>query len=108
MRLSNLKLSKEGIHFVDKYEKPLPLGHAFNKIFNRFYNYYLDTKLFMMSFASWIPSHFIRNNIYRLCGIKIGKGSTIHLGARFYQPKNIEIGADTLIGFGALDRKSVV
>ncbi len=101
MRVSNLRLSTQGIHFVDKYDKPLPFGSAFRKIFNRFYNYYLDSKLFFMSLWSYFPSHFVRNNIYRLCGIRMGKGSTIHMGARFYQPKNIEIGADTLIGFGA-------
>lgn len=101
MRVSNLKLSKQGIHFVDKYDKPLPIGPAFTKIFNRFYSYYLDTKIFLMSFFAWIPSHFIRNNLFRLCGIKIGRGSTIHTGARFYQPANIRIGEDSLIGFGA-------
>lgn len=101
MRISNLRLSKQGIHFVDKYEQPLPFGHAFRKIFIRFYNYYLDTKVFIMSLVSLIPSHFLRNNFFRLCGIRIGKGSTFHTGARFYQPKNIEIGADTLIGHGA-------
>jgi acetyltransferase-like isoleucine patch superfamily enzyme len=101
MRISNLKLSKEGIHIIDKYEQPLPLGMAFTKVFNRFYSYYLDLKVFLMSLVSWIPSHFIRNIFFRFCGVRIGKGSTIHVGARFYQPKNIEIGADSLIGFGA-------
>lgn len=45
-----------------------------------------------------IPSHHIRRFFYRLAGMKIGKGSTIHMGARLYCPDNIEIGEDSIIG----------
>ena len=45
-----------------------------------------------------IPSHSFRRLIFRWAGVKIGKGSAIHIGARFYQPKNISIGKDTIIG----------
>jgi len=45
-----------------------------------------------------IPSHYLRRIFYRFAGIKIGKGSTIHMGARFYNPRNIEIGEDSIIG----------
>ncbi|OGK18047.1 hypothetical protein A3G67_04825 [Candidatus Roizmanbacteria bacterium RIFCSPLOWO2_12_FULL_40_12] len=45
-----------------------------------------------------MPSHNIRKLIYRLGGVKIGKGSTIHMGAVFYDPKGIEIGEDTIVG----------
>lgn len=44
------------------------------------------------------PSHFFRRFVYRLAGIRIGKGSTIHMGATFYQPSGIQIGKDTIIG----------
>jgi len=33
-----------------------------------------------------------------LAGMKIGKGSTIHMWANFFQPKNIKIGEGTIIG----------
>ncbi|MDO8341432.1 hypothetical protein A2422_02235 [Candidatus Woesebacteria bacterium RIFOXYC1_FULL_31_51] len=49
----------------------------------------------------WIghfPSHSVRNLKYRIFGIKIGKGSTIHMWASFFDPKNITIGEDTIIG----------
>ena len=49
-----------------------------------------------------VPSHHIRRFYYRLAGMKIGKGSTIHMGARFYNPENIEIGEDSIIGEGAV------
>lgn len=45
-----------------------------------------------------VPSHHVRRFFYRFFGMKIGKGSTIHMGARFYNPKNIQIGEDSIIG----------
>lgn len=48
--------------------------------------------------VGYAPFHCFRRFFYELAGIKIGKGSTIHMWARFYQPKNIVIGEDTIIG----------
>ncbi|OGM06990.1 hypothetical protein A2130_03770 [Candidatus Woesebacteria bacterium GWC2_33_12] len=45
-----------------------------------------------------IPFHILRNIKYKFFGIKMGKGSTIHMWANFFYPKNIEIGLDTIIG----------
>ncbi len=45
-----------------------------------------------------IPSHGIRLFFYRLSGMKIGKGSRIHMRARIYDPRHITIGNDTIIG----------
>jgi acetyltransferase-like isoleucine patch superfamily enzyme len=45
-----------------------------------------------------IPSHYVRRFFCRLGGVKIGKGSALHMGIRFYDPKNIEIGEDSIIG----------
>jgi acetyltransferase-like isoleucine patch superfamily enzyme len=45
-----------------------------------------------------VPSHYIRRLFCRLGGIRIGKGSTIHMGIRFYDPKNISIGEDSIVG----------
>jgi len=49
-----------------------------------------------------IPSHHLRRFFYRLCGIKIGTGSTIHMWANFYYPPNIRIGKDTIVGENAV------
>jgi len=65
---------------------------------NRFYNYCLDFKLMVLRWIGYVPSHIFRKTVYRLAGIKISRGSTIHMFANFYQPKNIEIGEDTIIG----------
>lgn len=84
--------------FKDKTGKTLSFGEALPKIFNRFYNYWLDFELMLLRWAGHIPSHIVRKMKYRFFGIKIGKGSTIHMWASFYQPKNIKIGEDTIIG----------
>lgn len=70
----------------------------FNKILNRIYNIFLDFELLILTWAGYVPIHFIRRLFYKLSGMKIGKGSTLHYGARFYQPNNIEIGEDSIIG----------
>jgi maltose O-acetyltransferase len=84
--------------FKDKDGKKLTLGQAAPKVVNRFYNYWLDFKLMKLRWAGHIPSHSLRNFFYRLAGIKIGKGSTIHMWASFFEPRNIEIGEDSKIG----------
>lgn len=48
--------------------------------------------------VGFIPLHSVRKFFYRLFGIKLGKGSTIHMMARIYDPRHITIGEDTLIG----------
>lgn len=56
----------------------------------------------LLHLVGYIPFHFVRKFFYRLGGIKIGKGSAIHMGARFYKPSGIRIGKDTIIGEGAV------
>lgn len=84
--------------FKDKTGKRLTWGEAVKKILNRFYNYFLDFKLMILRWVGHIPSHIVRIGIYRFFGIKIGRGSTIHMWANFFDPKNIVIGEDTIIG----------
>ena len=48
--------------------------------------------------VGFLPFHCWRRFFYRLSGIKIGKGSTIHMMARIYYPSGIKIGTGTLIG----------
>lgn len=93
--------------FTDKTGKKLSFKEAWPKILNRFYNYWLDFELMLLRWVGHIPSHSIRRIKYRFFGIKIGKGSTIHMWANFFQPKNIEIGEDSIVGDHAfLDGRS--
>lgn len=84
--------------FRDKYGKNLTFSQAWPRITNRVANYWLDLVLYKLTVTGYVPFHFYRRWVYRIFGIKIGKGSTIHMWARFYQPKNIVIGEDSIIG----------
>ena len=53
---------------------------------------------FLWWFVGEIPSHSFRNLFYRLSGMKLAWGSKIHMRARIYDPRNITIGKDTIIG----------
>ena len=55
-----------------------------------------------LHFIGNVPSHFVRRFFYRLAGMTIGKGSTLHMGAKFYKPEGIRIGEDTIIGEGVV------
>ena len=86
------------IMFVDKTGKKLTKKEVFQKIKNRLFNIFLEFEVFLLHLVGNLPSHHLRRFFYRLAGIKIGKGSTIHMGARFYDPRNISIGEDSIIG----------
>lgn len=82
----------------DKNGNQLKPDQILKKTINRFYSYILDFELMLLRGTGHIPLHSIRKVIYRVAGVKIGHGSTIHMWANFFQPKNIIIGADTIIG----------
>lgn len=72
------------------------------KVLRRISTIILEFVVMKLHFVGYIPSHHFRRFFYRLFGMKIGKGSTIHMGARFYNPRNIEIGEDSIVGEGAV------
>lgn len=82
----------------DKYGRELGLQEAWPKITTRLFNYWLDLALFKLILVGYIPLHSVRKAIYSLFGMVIGKGSTIHMWARFYDPRGIKIGDDSIIG----------
>ena len=82
----------------DKNGKNLSATEVTNKVMNRISNYFLDFELMLLRFVGHIPSHTIRNIKYKFFGMKIGKGSTLHMWALFFDPRNIMIGEDTIIG----------
>ena len=82
----------------DKEGRILKASEIFAKAINRLYNYWLDFELMLLRWVGCIPSHSLRNICYRAAGIKIGKGSTLHMWANFFEPKNITIGQGTIIG----------
>lgn len=87
---------------ADKTGKKLSPSETWNKLSNRILSVLLEFKVFIIHLLSYFPSHNVRKLIYRLGGIKIGSGSTIHMGVKFYEPKNITIGQDSIIGEGCV------
>lgn len=87
--------------FKDRMGRSLTTPQATGKIINRGFNLILDFELLIITWAGLIPSHLFRLLIYKMAGMQIGKGSRIHIGARFFYPANITIGQGTIIGDNA-------
>ena len=86
--------------FYDRMGRSLSSEEATGKIFNRFYNYLADFFLFWLHLLCLIPSHHVRRFLLRLAGAKIGKGTSVHMGCRYFSLKKIRIGEDSIIGEG--------
>ncbi len=82
----------------DKNGRLLTTDQVVNKAINRFYNYFLDFWLLILTLIGWIPFHTIRWFFYFLSGMKIHPSVRVHMWARFYNPCGITIGKGTIIG----------
>lgn len=82
----------------DKTGKTVTLKQLPKKVVNRIINIILDFELMVLRWVGFIPSHTLRKVFYILAGVKIGKGSTIHMWANFFEPNNITIGEDSILG----------
>lgn len=87
---------------IDKTGKNLSSQEVLSKVSNRLNTILLEFVVYILHCAGYVPCHIIRRFLYRLAGIKIGAGSAIHMWARFYDPRNITIGQDTIIGEGSV------
>lgn len=86
----------------DKTGKDLSSLEIGQKVMNRFYNIGIEFTVYVLHCIGHIPSHLVRKICYQLAGIKIGAGSSVHMGTTFYDPHHIEIGNDTVIGENAV------
>jgi acetyltransferase-like isoleucine patch superfamily enzyme len=69
------------------------------KIVSRLTAIYLEFVTgFLWWFVGCLPSHTLRKFFYKLFGMRFGRGSTIHMFARIYDPRYTTIGEDTIIG----------
>lgn len=82
----------------DKTGRKLTTKETMKKILQRLDAIDFEFEMMILRYVGYIPVHHIRRFFYRLGGMKIGKGSTIHVGAVFYDSRNIYIGTDTIIG----------
>jgi len=96
----NIKISKSGIIFTDKHGNKLTVGEAVKKAFVRIINWYLDFELAILHFISdHIPLHLVRQSVFRFAGLRMGKGSIVHMGVRFFSCRGIVVGEGTIIGY---------
>ena len=84
--------------FKDRMGRELTSVQVVEKGVKRIFNIFLDFELMFLRWIGHIPSHLIRNCFYTLAGVKLGKGSHIHMWCGFYEPKNIINGEDSIIG----------
>lgn len=71
----------------------------FEKVVNRLFTIWLELITGLLWWGvGYVPIHHFRRFCYRLCGMKIGSGSTLHMGVRIYDPRHIVIGNDTIVG----------
>lgn len=84
--------------FKDKNGNGLTLTQAWPKILARLSSYWLDLVLFKLTLTGYVPLSFWRRFIYELTGLRMGEGSVVHMWARFYDPRGIEIGEDSIVG----------
>lgn len=82
----------------DKTGKELNSSEVVQKGFRRIQTILLELEVAFLRCIGNIPLHHIRRFFYRLSGMKIGKGSALHMGIIFYNPHNISIGKDSIIG----------
>jgi acetyltransferase-like isoleucine patch superfamily enzyme len=86
----------------DKTGRVLSTTEVIQKIIVRIKTIFWELICWKLAVTGYIPSHYLRRFVYRFWGIKIGKGSTIHMGAHFYYPPNISIEQDSIVGERAL------
>lgn len=95
----NVKVGSGGLIFTDKQGNKLSSSAATQKITNRLKNYFLDFELFVLHMITiHFPVWTIRKIFMIAFGAKIGTGTTIHMGAKFFEPAGVAVGEDTIIG----------
>ncbi len=86
------------IAMQDRNGRPLSSNEIIQKIINRIKTILLEFWLMKLRFVGHIPSHTVRKFFYLISGVKMPWNSTIHMWANFFNPSNISIGQDTIIG----------
>jgi len=86
------------LRLKNRMGKELSLDETQSKMVNRLFNYWLDFELMLLRWVGHIPVHTVRLLCYKLAGMQIGEGTRIHMWCNFFNPGNIKIGKDTIIG----------
>ncbi len=84
--------------FKDKNGRSLSVKESSCKACQRIGAVWHEFALMILRWVGFVPSHSFRRFIYRIFGVKIGRGSTLHMWANFFDPRGISIGEDTIVG----------
>lgn len=84
--------------FRDKEGNKLNTSQFVTKVFNRFKQVLLEIEIYLLWLIGWCPLSIVRMFFYRLSGMHIGNSTTINMRSRVYDPTNITIGEDSIIG----------
>lgn len=96
----NIHVSLKGVKFTDKHGNPLTVSAASQKAVIRMVNWIIDFELMILHAVSeHCPSRMIRHTLFQMAGVKIGRGSVVHMGVRFFMPGGVIIGEDSIVGF---------
>lgn len=82
----------------DRHGHDLTFSEFIAKVKNRLATIFRETILLVLRFVGYIPSRSFRKICYLLAGVSLPWDATIHLGANFFNPANVAIGHDTIIG----------
>ena len=84
--------------FKNRTGRELSSKEATCKIINRLFSICLEFEVMLLRWVGYIPFHSVRKFFYRLAGVKIGRGSIIHMWCNFFDPHKISVGEDTIVG----------
>lgn len=77
-------------------------GELGQRVIRRISTVWMEFVVMVLHCIGHIPLHHVRRFFYRISGMQIGEGTSIHTGLRLYDPRRIEIGKDTIIGEDAI------
>lgn len=96
--LEHIGVGSTGMLIKDRNGRSLSPTQVLKKALFRFWSYVLDLELLIVRISGWIPLHSIRWLVYILAGVKIGRGSHIHMGAQFFYPHGVSVGKGSVVG----------
>ncbi len=87
------------LNFYNRMGQQLEISIAQQKIINRIKSWFFDFWLMILNFVTWCPIWIIRKFFFVISGVKLGKKSKLHSGCWFFDPRNIDIGEGSIIGY---------
>lgn len=84
----------------DKNGQSLTWKEGAEKILARLDSYYIDFCTMLLNLTTLIPLHSVRNLIWQMSGVKLGRKSTLHTGVRMFDPRRVVVGEGTIVGYG--------